>query len=95
MFSRQEKTKDTSGDSSRAHSGFSLRMFDPRKPTDIAALNALIDSEIASKDEENEQLKPTFEKMTEWLKRYVKSPEFMGMYKEERSIELMAEATFW
>ena len=72
---------------SSTDTGFSLRMFDPRNPSDIKALNAFLDSKIASKDEKNESLKPTFKKMAEWLKKYVRSPELMEMYADERSLE--------
>ncbi|MBI5448280.1 MAG: hypothetical protein HY939_06095 [Gammaproteobacteria bacterium] len=108
MFSNKREYKDISGEYkdisgyptrsmfySRPNLRFNLLMFDCQKPTHIEALNALIDSEIANKDEKTKQLKLTFEKMTEWLKRYVNSPEFMATYSDERALELVAEATFW
>lgn len=76
-------------------SEFSLRMFDAKNKSHIAELNSIIDAEIARREDEIEPLKLTHEKMIEWLKVYVNSSDFLALYPDERSLELMAEATFW
>lgn len=76
-------------------SGFNLRLFNPKNPSDIKALNNIIDAEIARADEANKPLNLTHEKMGEWLKKYVNSPDFLSSFSDRRSLELVAEATFW
>lgn len=90
---QQQSQKDSSN--KKNESGFFLKLFNPKNPSDIKALNAIIDSEIARADEENKPLNLTHAKMVEWLKKYVNSPEFLKSYTNERSLELVAEATFW
>ncbi len=75
--------------------GFVLRLFNPSSPPHIEALNTAIDAEVIQRDEKNKPLNKTYVKMIEWLKLYVNSPDFLASYSDQRSLELVAEATFW
>jgi hypothetical protein len=71
--------------------GFSLKLFNPKNCSEIEALYADIDSEIAQSEE---KITPQIRsKMVDWLKKYVNSPDFLNSY--EQWLELMAVATFW
>lgn len=91
----KESTMLRNTEKDQKETGFALRLFDSKNPSHIEALNVLIEAEIAQKDEDNKPLEKTFENMTEWLKKYVNSPDFLKLYSDSRSLELMAEATFW
>jgi hypothetical protein len=86
MLQKEREKKD---------SRFNVRLFNPSNPSHIKALNAIIDAEIADKDEENKPLNVTHAKMVDWLKKYVNCPAFLKSYSDDRSLELVAEATFW
>lgn len=70
-------------------------LFNARDAGHREALNALIDLEITQKGEKNMPLNATFEKMIAWLRRYLNNPTFIAQYSDRRSLELVAEATFW
>jgi hypothetical protein len=89
MFSKQGKQGKNES------TKLSLKFFDLQNQSDIDALNAFIDNEIAQKDEKNKPLNATHQKMVAWLIKYVNSYDFMKMYHDTRSIEAIAEATFW
>jgi hypothetical protein len=65
--------------------GFDLRLSNPSNPPHIEALNAVI--ETIQRD--------AYVKMAEWLKLYVRCPDYLALISDEYSLELVAEATFW
>mgnify|MGYP003647134022 CR=1 FL=1 len=81
------------------NTGLGVGFFNMRKPNDVQALNAIIDTQIAENEAANQSLKPTHAKMVEWLKSYVNEDRFIASFTSqddgERTLELVAEATFW
>jgi hypothetical protein len=76
-------------------SGFSPGLFPSKNPSHFKVLKAIISAGIAQKDDENAPLTQTFIDMIEWLKGYVNNPNFLSSYTQMRSLELVAEATYW
>jgi len=73
-----------------------VNFLNPKDPTDNKFLQTLMDAEIIHFTRTQEHLHPTQAKMTEWLKIYVNSPDFLNTYhRSQRSLEFTAEATFW
>ena len=85
-FCTDTGSKDTS---------FNLYLFNSRNKSHIKQLNTTIETEIARNEEKIEPLKLTHQEMVEWLKTYVDCSDFMAFYTDERSLEMIAEATFW
>lgn len=64
------------------------------KPITREDMTKMTNALIAKKNEEVKPLHQKYAEMIDWLKTYVNCSEFINSYTEERSLELMAEATF-
>jgi hypothetical protein len=83
--------------SSYAMQPIQLSIFNMQTATnnELQALNQLIQNGIGIKDNENQRFTETFANMGDWFKKYCVNKEFLYRNFDERSLELVAEATFW
>jgi hypothetical protein len=71
----------------------SIALLDMGKPADVALLNSYLDEMIAKREADISDLKPTHDRMRTWYS--TEFPEGYKRYTDDRTLELVAEATFW